>query len=233
MRRKTNSIIISVERIDWQQGGTQGGAAGGKQNPTIWLNHLRCTDHVRRGENQRGVVLARWGGLGNHRYQVGFSGDVAALTWANMAFQPYFSMTGTNVGYGFWSHDIIGPSDDHELRKNEKKKKKVSYIFSFLEIDTRWVQIGAFSGIFRTHDRGMAGGGCADSKSIFNFHSKKKKVLILSQKNKLIHLVVLLLNFGNFLMSILKPVAKPLLNEKDWCLTCILLHAKPSTQDCL
>jgi hypothetical protein len=25
-----------VFRPDWQQGGTQGGAAGGKQNPTIW-----------------------------------------------------------------------------------------------------------------------------------------------------------------------------------------------------
>ena len=24
-------------------------------------------------------------------YQVGFSGDVASLTWQNLAFQPYFS----------------------------------------------------------------------------------------------------------------------------------------------
>ena len=46
--------------------------------------------------------------MGNHRYQVGFSGDVAGLTWDNLAYQPYFSMTGTNVGYGFWSHDIEG-----------------------------------------------------------------------------------------------------------------------------
>lgn len=129
--------------IDWQQGGTQGGAHGDKQNPTIWLNHLRSTDHLRRGESSRGLVLARWGGLGNHRYQVGFSGDVADVTWQNLAFQPYFSMTATNVGYGFWSHDIVGPANDHELH-------------------TRWVQWGAFSGVFRTHDRGMSAGGCAD-----------------------------------------------------------------------
>jgi hypothetical protein len=31
---------------------------------------LRATTHVRRGEDKRGIVLARWGGLGNHRYQV-------------------------------------------------------------------------------------------------------------------------------------------------------------------
>ena len=32
-------------------------------------------------------VLARWGGMGHHRYQVGFSGDVAGLTWDNLAYQ--------------------------------------------------------------------------------------------------------------------------------------------------
>ena len=32
---------------------------------------------ARRGDDRRSMVLARWGGLGNHRYQVGFSGDVA------------------------------------------------------------------------------------------------------------------------------------------------------------
>lgn len=35
-------------------------------------------------------------------YQVGFSGDVGALTWANMAYQPYFSATAANVLFPFW-----------------------------------------------------------------------------------------------------------------------------------
>jgi hypothetical protein len=39
-------------------------------NPTIWTDKLRATTHLRRGEDKRGIVLARWGGLGNHRYQV-------------------------------------------------------------------------------------------------------------------------------------------------------------------
>ena len=114
--------------IDWQQGGKQGGCAGRKQNPTIWTNKIRATDHVRRGSNKRGLVLARWGGLGTHRYQVGFSGDVKGLTWDNMAYQPYFSLTSANVAYGYWSHDICGPSDDHELY-------------------TRWIQWASYSGV--------------------------------------------------------------------------------------
>ena len=79
--------------IDWQQGGGSpvggggprcekgsasnpvscGGCTGGLTNPTIWTDKLRCTDHIRRGSDKRGITLARWGGLGNHRYQVGFS----------------------------------------------------------------------------------------------------------------------------------------------------------------
>jgi len=129
--------------IDWQQGGTQGGCAGGKQNPTILLNMVRCTDHIRRNETVRGVTLGRWGGLGNHRYQVGFSGDVAGLTWANLAYQPFFSLTASNVGFGFWSHDLLGPSYD-------------------LPLYTRWIQWGAYSAVFRSHDRGDSAGLCAE-----------------------------------------------------------------------
>jgi len=130
--------------IDWQQGGKVGGAAGGDQNPTIMLNKLRVTDHMRRGEETRGLTLARWGGLGNHRYQAGFSGDVAQLTWSNLAYQPYFSATAANVLFPLWSHDVVGPNGDDDM-----------YI--------RWVQAASVSGFFRTHDRGMGSGSCANS----------------------------------------------------------------------
>jgi len=88
--------------LDWQQGEKgKGGAAGGKQNPTIWTAHVRSTNVNRRrveGEQEeipRSMVLARWGGLGAHRYPVHFSGDVLHLTWDNLAYQPYFSMVCT------------------------------------------------------------------------------------------------------------------------------------------
>jgi hypothetical protein len=80
--------------IDWQQGETgPGGAAGGKQNPTIWTAHVRSTDSNRRPRerHRRRMVLARWGGLGSHRYPVHFSGD-AHVAWSQLSFQPYFSM---------------------------------------------------------------------------------------------------------------------------------------------
>ena len=137
--------------IDWQQGENAAGTTGGKINPTIWTDKIRVTNPKRQNlqstnptdATKRGMVLARFGGLGNHRYQVGFSGDVKTLSWDDLAYQPYFSQTASNVGYGFWSHDIVGPGDDHEL-----------YV--------RWLQWGCVSGIMRNHDRGMSSGHCAD-----------------------------------------------------------------------
>lgn len=127
--------------IDWQSGGFAGGLTGDKQNPTFWLSRLRSTDRHRKGDSRRGLVLSRFGGLGAHRFQVGFSGDVLDLDWPNMRYQPYFSATASNVGFSYWSHDIVGPSGDDELF-------------------TRWTQVGAFSGTMRFHDRGLASGNC-------------------------------------------------------------------------
>eukprot|EP00727_Mastigamoeba_balamuthi_P005553 m51a1_g1617 putative glycosyl hydrolases 31 family protein (869) ;mRNA; r:217912-221125 len=113
--------------LDWQQWLT------GNPNPTFWLNHVFFNNHKRRGENLRGMILHRWGGLGNHRYQVGFSGDVIP-SWSSLAFQPYFTSTASNVLYGYWSHDLGGHMTPVEP-----------------ELYTRWVQWGAWSPIFRNH----------------------------------------------------------------------------------
>ena len=47
----------------------------------------------------------------------GVSKPAGGLDWANLAFQPYFSMTAANVGFSMWSHDLVGPSDDLEARR--------------------------------------------------------------------------------------------------------------------
>ena len=116
--------------LDWQQWGT---TTVPGVTPTWWLNYVFFTDMERRGKN-RPLLFHRWGGLGNHRYQIGFSGDVISV-WESLAFQPYFTATAANVGFGYWSHDIgghmpgvIGP-----------------------ELYTRWIQFGVFSPILRTH----------------------------------------------------------------------------------
>jgi alpha-glucosidase len=115
--------------LDWQQ---EANTKTPGVNPTWWLNYVHFTDQEREGK--RPLLFHRWGGLGNHRYQIGFSGDTISV-WDSLAFQPWFTSTAANVGYAFWSHDIGGHMPgvvDPELY-------------------TRWVQFGAFSPILRTH----------------------------------------------------------------------------------
>ena len=115
--------------MDWQQG-RETSVRG--MDPLTWLNHLHFED-MRRRPGRRPVDFSRWGGLGSHRYPVGFSGDSFAL-WGALAFQPRYTAAGANVAYGWWSHDIGGHSgpDDPEL-----------YV--------RWVQFGAVSPVLRLH----------------------------------------------------------------------------------
>lgn len=115
--------------LDWQQQPTTKIPG---VNPTWWLNYVHFTDQERRGK--RPLIFHRWGGLGNHRYQIGFSGDAISV-WESLAFQPYFTATAANVGYGYWSHDIGGHMPG-----------EVSP-----ELYTRWIQFGVFSPILRTH----------------------------------------------------------------------------------
>jgi alpha-glucosidase (family GH31 glycosyl hydrolase) len=89
-------------------------------------------------QEKRPLIFHRWGGLGNHRYQIGFSGDYF-IDWKGLAYQPEFTSTAANVGFGFWSHDIGG-----HMGFSKKNKQDA-------ELFTRWVQWGAFSPIFRTH----------------------------------------------------------------------------------
>ena len=131
-----NDIIHPLEQqginffwLDWQQEDTTSIAG---LNPTWWINYVFFTDQQRQGK--RALLFHRWGGLGNHRYQIGFSGDTISV-WDSLAFQPYFTATAANVGYAYWSHDIGG----HMPGAIEP------------ELYLRWIQWGSFSPILRTH----------------------------------------------------------------------------------
>ena len=115
--------------LDWQQEDTTKVPG---LNPTWWLNYVFFTDQQREGK--RALLFHRWGGLGNHRYEIGFSGDTVSV-WDSLAFQPYFTATAANVGYAYWSHDIGG----HMPGVIEP------------ELYLRWIQWGIFSPIMRTH----------------------------------------------------------------------------------
>ncbi len=115
--------------MDWQQGESCGVK---NLDPLPWINHLHFRDSTRRG--RRGMLYSRWGGLGNHRYPIGFSGDTY-VTWEALQFQPYFTVTASNVAYGWWSHDIGGHMGDATEP----------------ELYARWVQFGALSPCLRLH----------------------------------------------------------------------------------
>jgi alpha-glucosidase (family GH31 glycosyl hydrolase) len=57
------------------------------------------------------------------------------MTWDSLNFQPEFTATASNIGYGWWSHDIGG---HFHGERNE-------------EMLIRWVQLGTFSPILRLH----------------------------------------------------------------------------------
>lgn len=89
--------------------------------PTPWLSYLFASapafarapllappvvDAARPGGSNkypaRSFVLNRWGGLGAHRYPVGFSGD-AETTWEVLRLQVLITATAANVAFQ-WSH---------------------------------------------------------------------------------------------------------------------------------
>ena len=115
--------------LDWQQGGVTRIPG---LDPLWLLNHYHFLDSGRDGK--RPLTFSRYAGVGSHRYPIGFSGDTV-ITWASLDFQPYFTATASNVGYGWWSHDVgghfFGYKDD--------------------ELAVRWTQFGVFSPITRLH----------------------------------------------------------------------------------
>lgn len=115
--------------MDWQQGNTTHVPG---LDPLWMLNHYHYKDMEGRGT--RPMIFSRYSGPGSHRYPIGFSGD-SVISWKSLDFQPYFTAAASNIGYGWWSHDIGG----HMLGIRDE------------ELTCRWMQYGVFSPINRLH----------------------------------------------------------------------------------
>ena len=125
--------------LDWQQWLMSKGKP--TLSNTFWLNHLFAThdaERTRTGGAKRPIIYHRWGGLGSHRYQIGFSGD-GESSWRMLEAIPWFTATASNVGYGYWGHDLGGHNRPQFGRDQNG------------ELFTRWMQCGVFTPIFRTH----------------------------------------------------------------------------------
>ena len=105
--------------LDWQQGRFSKSPG---IDPLWMLNHFHFLDSGRN--SNRPLTFSRYAGPGSHRYPIGFSGvsrvyrrfglsltaraQDTQVTWESLQFQPEFTATASNIGYGWWSHDIGG-----------------------------------------------------------------------------------------------------------------------------
>lgn len=115
--------------LDWQQWEFTSSLPRLRNLP--WLNELYFRHTGKHG--LRGVSFSRWGGFGDHRHPIHFSGD-ASTTFEMLAFEVPFTSTSSNSGLFFWSHDIGG----HQGARDDE-----SY--------ARWSQFGALSAALRSH----------------------------------------------------------------------------------
>jgi alpha-glucosidase len=105
----------------------------GQCNSQLWSNQVYY-ELGQEKTNERGLILARWGGIGSHRFPVQFSGDTLCQ-WGVLKHEIEYTPVSAGLGAVYWSHDIGGFMD-----------KKIDE-----ELFIRWVQFGAMSPIFRTH----------------------------------------------------------------------------------
>ncbi len=139
----------------WTDGFPENASAMVKADIPWMVNHFNYVDNARRG--QRPMLLSRRCGMGGHRYGVGFSGDTWA-TWEMLDFLPDFTSKASNVGFGWWSHDVGGFMNG--IRDDEMM--------------VRWEQFSVFSPINRIH--------CTNnpfmSKEPWNYSEPAEKALV-------------------------------------------------------
>ncbi len=120
--------------VDWQQDYLFPHIKG---IPTLkhlpWLNYLYY-NHMKRDGN-RGISFSRWGGWGDQKHPIYFSGDTKS-TWETLAFEVWFTATSGNTLCFYWGHDTGGFFGDRNA-----------------EMYVRWTQFTAFSTSLRVHSQ--------------------------------------------------------------------------------
>ena len=75
-------------------------------SPPSMFPRSPVTGRTRWSNGDRPFIMGRFGGLGTHRYPIGFSGDTVS-SWETLTFQVEFTCLAANVAYQ-WGHDIGG-----------------------------------------------------------------------------------------------------------------------------
>ncbi len=126
--------IVDIGLDFWWNDGCRG-KINGAVNQLV-CNKL-CFEEVQKGD-RRGMLLARYGGLGSHRYGVFFTGDTLSC-WEVLQTQCEFNIRAGHIGMAYVSHDIGG----FFMHCGAPLLDPALYL--------RWLQFGVFSPVFRFH----------------------------------------------------------------------------------
>lgn len=130
-RRENRDYGVAFWWIDWQQDYLFPYVRGTHTRTLAWLNKLFYEDTEKGG--LRGANYSRWGGWGDHRHPLYFSGD-ARGNWEVLAFEVKLSQTSGNQGCYYWIHDTGGFHGG-----------------TVPELLARWSQFSAMSAALRVH----------------------------------------------------------------------------------
>jgi len=126
----------------WWNDGSRGQMSG--TNGQLVCNKTFFEESER--EDRRGMLLARYGGLGSHRYGGFFTGDDNS-DWHVLKLQVEFNIRAAGVGVGHISHDIGGFMIGASLLQDSATGAKITPPAIYL----RWLQFGVFNSILRFH----------------------------------------------------------------------------------
>lgn len=120
----------------------------------------------------RPLTFSRYGGLGNHRAPIGFSGDVFQHE-LSLDFELRMTPVAANVMFGWISHDIGGfHADGTTVVGGACPGDSNPSNTTGAELFSRWLQFGALSPILRTHCGGCGPEGpptCSCDRRIWEF----------------------------------------------------------------
>lgn len=134
--RESDSMGVAFWWLDWQQDYAYPLVRGTTTPHLPWLNECYYNYSIQPqadGRTLRGAGFSRWGGWGDHRHPIQFSGD-AVGNWDMLRFEVDLTTTSGNAGCFFWAHDIGGFYDGLDP-----------------ELYTRWTQFGLLNSSLRIH----------------------------------------------------------------------------------
>lgn len=124
--------------LDWQQDGIIPHVPGFENQKVLpWINRIYYENSRKNGK--RGENYSRWGGLGDQKHPMYFSGDSVAL-YETLKFEIENTAASSNSMCFWWGHDIGGFSAVDTERNPEL------YI--------RWVQFGITTAAVKLHSAG-------------------------------------------------------------------------------